>query len=66
MPLPLGCSNQMAFCAPELTDRKPEHEQKVSKRLNDREEDKDEVRQVAGKGTDTLHAHPCVLRCTSK
>ncbi|XP_042723192.1 interferon-induced GTP-binding protein Mx-like [Lagopus leucura] len=42
-PPPPDCSNQMASSVPELTDRKPGHEQEVSEKQNDSEEDKDEA-----------------------
>nr|BAF30836.1 Mx protein [Gallus gallus] len=60
VPLRSGCSNQMAFCAPELTDRKPEHEQKVSKRLNDREEDKDEAAACSLDNQYDRKIRPCI------
>ncbi|POI33023.1 hypothetical protein CIB84_003224 [Bambusicola thoracicus] len=59
-PLPSGCSNQMAFCAPELTDRKPEDEQEVSKRLNDREEDKDEAAECSLDNQYDKKIRPCI------
>ncbi|XP_021261601.1 interferon-induced GTP-binding protein Mx-like [Numida meleagris] len=43
VPLPPDYSYQVASCEPELSDRKPQHEQEVSKKLNDREEDKDKA-----------------------
>uniref|UniRef100_A0A8C3L7E5 Uncharacterized protein n=3 Tax=Chrysolophus TaxID=9087 RepID=A0A8C3L7E5_CHRPC len=42
-PMPPDCSNQTASCVLELTDRKPEREQEVSKKLNDSEEDEDKA-----------------------
>ncbi|XP_031468372.1 interferon-induced GTP-binding protein Mx-like isoform X1 [Phasianus colchicus] len=59
-PPPPDCSNQVASCVPELTDRKPEHEQEVSKKLNDSEEDEDKAAEHTLHNKYDKKIRPCI------
>ncbi|XP_042666921.1 interferon-induced GTP-binding protein Mx-like isoform X2 [Centrocercus urophasianus] len=59
-PPPPDCSNQMASCVPELTDRKPGHEQEVSEKQNDSEEDKDEAAEYTLHDQYDKKIRPCI------
>ncbi|XP_003203009.1 interferon-induced GTP-binding protein Mx [Meleagris gallopavo] len=59
-PPPTGCSNKMAFSFRQVTDRKPEHEQEVSKKLNDSEEDEDKAAEHTLNNQYVKKIRPCI------